>query len=46
LSRIHRTFGPEKYVAKGNPVTERNRSASPNPEMILSVRVSCHTIAL
>src|SRR5690349_17654130 len=27
LSRIHRIFGPEKYVASGNPTTSRNRSA-------------------
>ena len=26
LSRIQRTFGPEKYVASGKPTFERNRS--------------------
>ena len=49
LSRIHLIFGPEKYVAIGNPVFGRNRSWPPSDDswlQIWSVRVSCHTIAL
>jgi hypothetical protein len=49
LSRIHFTLGPEKYVASGSPVFGRNRSCPPSAArslQILSVRVSCHTIAL
>ena len=48
LSRIQRTFGPEKYVASGSPTCSRNRSCPPsreNSSTSLSVRVSCHTIA-
>ena len=49
LSRIHRIFGPEKYVAIGRPVAARNRSWPPSAEsslQIWSVRVSCQTSAL
>ena len=48
LSRIQRTFGPEKYVASGSPTCSRNRSCPPsreNSSTSLSVRVSCQTIA-
>ncbi len=49
LSRSHRIFGPEKYVAIGRPVLGRNRSWPPSAmssSQILSVRVSCQTSAL
>ena len=49
LSRIQRTFGPEKYVAIGRPVLSRKRSWPPSAIsslQIWSVRVSCQTSAL
>src|SRR5436190_5744686 len=50
LSRIHRTLGPEKYVASGRPTLALYRSAPPpraaRSSQIFCVRVSCQTIAL
>jgi hypothetical protein len=49
LSRIHLTFGPEKYVARGSPTLARKRSWPPSlahPLMSVSVLVSCQTMAL
>ena len=49
LSRIQRTFGPEKYVASGRPVCSANRFWPPSrlsSSTSLSVRVSCQTSAL
>ena len=49
LSRIQRSFGPEKYVASGRPVRARYRAApppsAPSASQIPCVRVSCQTIA-
>ena len=49
LSRSQRIFGPEKYVASGRPTFSWKRAWPPSREYSstsLSVRVSCHTIAL
>src|SRR5699024_724339 len=49
LSRIHLTFGPEKYVASGRPTRSLYLSAPSSPassSQMRWVRVSCQTIAL
>jgi hypothetical protein len=49
FSSIHRSLGPEKYVASGRPVLSRKRSWPPSLASASHrslVRVSCQTIAL
>src|SRR3954464_2083351 len=48
LSRIQRTFGPEKYVASGRPTCAWKRSWPPSresPSTSLVVRVPCDQVA-